>query len=90
MRVEDLPSPAPEHEAASAAVTAAFSLLPYPISKDMAIEALGSWPIPLGRESVPLGRMLDLLPEEDFEGPMDAVRAMDRHWRDIERDLRQR
>lgn len=90
MRAEDVPSRRPDHQAASAAVGAAFSLLPYPISKDMAIEAIGSWKVPLGRSRVELGRMLDLLPEQEFEEPASAVRAVDRHWGDIMDGLERR
>jgi hypothetical protein len=83
MRHEKMPNPKPGHEAASAAVTAAFSLLPYPISKDMAIEAVGDWKVPCGAQRIPLGRMLDMLPEQEFESPQSAVNAMDRHWGDL-------
>ena len=87
MRKEEIPSPAPGHEAASAAVSAAFSLLPYPISKDMAIEAVGDWKVPCGPRRVPLGAMLDRLPEDEFESPQAAVNAVDRHWGELIRDL---
>ena len=83
MRRDEVPHPKPGHEAASAAVMAAFSLLPYPISKDMAIEAVGDWKVPCGNRRVPLGRMLDALPEREFESPRSAVNAVDRHWGDI-------
>ena len=87
MRKEEMPNPMPGHEAASAAVAAAFSLLPYPISKDMAIEAVGDWKVPCGARRVPLGRMLDAMPVEEFESPQMAVNAVDRHWGDLSRML---
>lgn len=88
MRSEDVPTPVAGHEAASAAVTAAFSILPYPITKDEAIEAVGGWPVPCGDgKRVVLGRMLDLLPQDEFREPMEAVREMDRHWAELQRRL---
>lgn len=83
MRHEETPHPKPDHESASAAVSAAFSLLPYPISKDMAIEAVGDWKVPCGEQRVALGRMLSMLPVREFESPESAVNAVDRHWGDI-------
>lgn len=86
MRIDESPSPRPDHREASAAVTAAMSLLPYPISKDMAIEAVGSWNVPCGEgKSVLLGRMLEALPVDEFESPARAVQEMDRHWGDVSR-----
>lgn len=88
MRIDGLPSPRPNHREASAPVTAAMGLLPHPISKDMAIEAVGSWDAPCGEgRKALLGRMLEALPMDAFDSPASAVQAMDPHWGEVSRAL---
>ena len=88
MRADEVPHRMPDHEAASAAVTAAFSLLPYPITKDAAIEAVGGWSVPCDDGTrVPLAAMLAALPVDRFEDPAQAAEAVDRHWGDVTRTL---
>jgi hypothetical protein len=81
MKRDDVPYRLPDHQRASARATAAFATLPYPISKDELLEAVGDWGVPLpDGQSVPLGRLLMNAPVDAFESPEDAMHAFDAHW----------
>lgn len=89
MNKDEIPKRAPHHQEASASMTAAFATLPYPVTKQQAVEKLGDWKVPLAEgERVPLRKLLEGMPEEEFSDPTQAVRAVDQHWGRMVANLR--
>lgn len=81
MKRDETPTPSPGHQKASAALTAALGTLSYPISKEAAIEAIGTWKIGHIKDvPVALGNMLKGVPDEEFRDVSHAARALDQHW----------
>lgn len=81
MKVEEKPVRQPDHRRGSAAVTAALGTLPFPVSKEEAIQRVGDWKVPYGDGStVPLRAILEKVPEDGFEDVGEALIAVDQHW----------
>lgn len=80
MNKDEIPQRAAGHQRASARITAALATLPFPTTKQQAIGLVGDWQVPIGDERVPLQRLLEALPKEDFETPAEAINAVDQHW----------
>ena len=88
MHQDEIPLRAPGHREASASITAAFATLPYPVSKEEAMRKVGEWKVPLGDEKIPLGRLLEGMPVEEFSDTTDAIRSIDQHWLRMTASLR--
>lgn len=81
MKKNEIPTPQPNHQDASAAVTAALGTLSFPIEKKAAIRQVGDWKVPYTNDAkVSLGKILEAVPNERFEDVGQAVRAVDAHW----------
>ena len=80
MHQDEIPRRSSGHREASASITAALATLPFPVTKEEAIGRVGNWKVPVGRERVPLARMLEAMPKEEFADPADAINAVDQHW----------
>ena len=80
MNKDEIPQRAAGHQRASASITAAFATLPYPTTKQQAVGLVGEWKVPIGEKRVPLQRLLEGMPNEEFETPVEAINAVDLHW----------
>lgn len=88
MKRNEIPTPVPGHQKASAVVTAALGTLAYPVTKQEAIARVGGWQIPYDRETkVPLADLLAGVPVDQFTDVSQAARVVDQHWGRLARNL---
>ncbi len=80
MKKNEIPSALPNHQDASAAITAAFGTIAFPADKNTVIRKVGDWKVPYADKNVKLGKILEAVPQDQFDDVAQAVRAVDAHW----------
>lgn len=76
-------------EKSSMTIAAALGSLPFPITKDAAIDRIGDRLIPCepGGVAVPLASVLKGVPAERFDDYLHAARLVERRWSGLARSL---
>lgn len=81
MLPEKLAHLAPDPQQGQAAIYAAMQTLPQGVTKREALTRLEAWPVPYGWDrSVPLGALLEGLPDDMVQNPRASAVELDARW----------